>query len=59
MTQIVVTGGSGKAGRAVVRDLVEHGLDVVNVDVVPADPQVAPFLRAASASSIVMSAGLI
>jgi nucleoside-diphosphate-sugar epimerase len=46
MTQIVVTGGSGKAGRAVVRDLVEHGLDVVNVDVVPADPQVAPFLRA-------------
>ena len=46
MTQIVVTGGSGKAGRAVVRDLVEHGYDVVNVDVVPASPPVAPFLRA-------------
>jgi nucleoside-diphosphate-sugar epimerase len=46
MTQIVVTGGSGKAGRAVVRDLVEHGYEVVNVDVVPATPQVAPFLRA-------------
>ena len=46
MTQIVVTGGSGKAGRAVVRDLVEHGYDVVNVDVVPADPRHAPFLRA-------------
>ena len=38
MTQIVVTGGSGKAGRAVVHDLVEHGYDVVNVDVVPAEP---------------------
>ena len=38
MTQIVVTGGSGKAGRAVVRDLVEHGYEVVNVDVVPTSP---------------------
>ena len=46
MTQIVVTGGSGKAGRAVVRDLVDHGYDVVNVDVVPAARQDAPFLRA-------------
>ncbi len=46
MTQIVVTGGSGKAGRAVVHDLVEHGYDVVNVDVVPASPAEAPFLRA-------------
>jgi nucleoside-diphosphate-sugar epimerase len=46
MTQIVVTGGSGKAGRAVVRDLVDHGYDVVNVDVVQATEPVAPFLRA-------------
>ena len=46
MTRIVVTGGSGKAGRAVVRDFVEHGLDVLNVDVVPAATQEAPFLRA-------------
>jgi nucleoside-diphosphate-sugar epimerase len=46
MTRIVVTGGSGKAGRAVVHDLVEHGFGVVNVDVVPATLQEAPFLRA-------------
>jgi nucleoside-diphosphate-sugar epimerase len=32
--RIVVTGGTGKAGRWVVRDLREHGHDVLNVDVV-------------------------
>jgi nucleoside-diphosphate-sugar epimerase len=32
--RVVVTGGSGKAGRWVVRDLREHGHDVLNVDVV-------------------------
>jgi nucleoside-diphosphate-sugar epimerase len=31
--RIVVTGGSGKAGRWVVKDLREHGHDVLNVDV--------------------------
>ena len=46
MTQVVVTGGSGRAGRAVVRDLVDHGYDVVNVDVAPPPELVAPFLRA-------------
>jgi nucleoside-diphosphate-sugar epimerase len=31
--RICVTGASGKAGRAVVRDLLEHGYDVVSTDV--------------------------
>ena len=30
--RVAVTGGSGKAGRAVVRDLLEHGHEVLNVD---------------------------
>ncbi len=33
--RVVVTGGSGKGGKWVVRDLREHGHDVVNVDLVP------------------------
>ena len=32
--RVVVTGGSGKAGRWVVRDLRDHGHDVLNVDLV-------------------------
>jgi len=35
MTTIAVTGGSGKAGRAVVRDLLDHGYQVINIDQVP------------------------
>src|ERR1700688_4347889 len=38
MSRVVVTGGSGKLGRACVSELVNHGYDVVNVDrVLPAD----------------------
>src|SRR3954454_21438637 len=46
MTRIAVTGGSGRLGRAVVRDLAQHGYDVVNLDLAPA-PGDAPgdFLR--------------
>jgi nucleoside-diphosphate-sugar epimerase len=32
VTRVVVTGGSGKLGRACVQDLVEHGYEVINVD---------------------------
>ncbi len=46
MQRIVVTGGSGKAGRAVVADLVEHGFDVVNVDVAAGPDPDAPTLVA-------------
>ena len=51
MAKLVVTGGSGKAGRAVMRDLLEHGHEVVNVDRVPsadshAPDSTAPFLPA-------------
>jgi nucleoside-diphosphate-sugar epimerase len=43
--KIVVTGASGKAGRAVVRDLVEHEHDVLGVDVVaPPEPFVPSLL---------------
>jgi nucleoside-diphosphate-sugar epimerase len=34
VTRVVVTGGAGKAGRAVVRDLVDHGREVLSVDLV-------------------------
>ena len=35
MTRVVVTGGSGKAGRAIVRELLEHGYEVSNIDIAP------------------------
>ncbi|HET6450529.1 MAG TPA: NAD(P)-dependent oxidoreductase [Spirochaetia bacterium] len=46
MKKIVVTGGSGKAGRAVVRDLLEHDYEVLNVDMAPPAERLCPFLRA-------------
>lgn len=46
MQKVVVTGGSGKAGRAVVRDLLDHGYEVLNVDVVAPSEEVAPFIKA-------------
>ena len=49
--KIAVTGGSGKAGRAIIRDLLEQGHDVLNVDRVPSvesnsPDSAAPFLAA-------------
>jgi nucleoside-diphosphate-sugar epimerase len=40
---VVVTGGSGKLGRAVVSDLLEHGWEVHNLDRVPSDA--CPYTR--------------
>ena len=42
--KVAVTGGSGKAGRAIVRDLLEHGHEVLNVDRVPSPDPIAPFV---------------
>ena len=51
MAKIAVTGGSGKAGRVVVRDLRERGHEVLNIDLVPSPESNhpegdIPFLRA-------------
>lgn len=47
MKKVVVTGGSGRSGYEVVNDLLAHGYEVTNVDIVPppADkpPQKCPF----------------
>ena len=42
VTKIAVTGGSGKAGRPVLRDLVERGHEVLNIDKVPSPESYAP-----------------
>lgn len=44
--KVAVTGGSGKAGRAVVRDLLEHGYEVLNIDRVPSSESSSPDSRA-------------
>lgn len=46
MKRIVVTGSSGKAGRAVVRDLVDHGYQVLGVDRVAAAEPACAQIRA-------------
>jgi nucleoside-diphosphate-sugar epimerase len=45
MTHVVVTGGSGKVGRACIRDLLEHGYEVVNLDAVPPQEELCPFTQ--------------
>lgn len=45
MTKVIVTGGSGKLGRAVLADLVASGYEVLNLDLtLPRDP-IAPTVR--------------
>lgn len=45
MTKVLVTGGSGKLGRAVLRDLVEHGYEVLNIDQQPLSEPTCPSVR--------------
>ena len=45
MTRVVVTGGSGKLGRAVVADLVHSGHEVFNLDRVPSPDPRSPYVK--------------
>jgi nucleoside-diphosphate-sugar epimerase len=45
MPHVAVTGGSGRLGPAVVRELVEHGYEVVNLDANPPAQPVGRYIR--------------
>jgi nucleoside-diphosphate-sugar epimerase len=45
MPKVLVTGGSGKLGRAVLKDLVAHGYEVLNVDQAAPREALCPTLR--------------
>lgn len=45
MPRVVVTGGSGKLGRACVTELLKHGWEVVNLDRAATEQQSCPFVR--------------
>jgi nucleoside-diphosphate-sugar epimerase len=45
MAKVAVTGGSGKLGMAVLRDLVAHGYDVLNIDQALPPQPVCPTVR--------------
>jgi nucleoside-diphosphate-sugar epimerase len=46
MKSIVVTGGSGKAGHAIITELLEHGYAVMNVDIAPPSQALCHFFKA-------------
>ncbi|MBO0790895.1 MAG: NAD(P)-dependent oxidoreductase [Ktedonobacteraceae bacterium] len=45
MRKVVVTGGSGKAGRAVMKELAAHGYEMLNVDLLPPRERLSPYLK--------------
>jgi nucleoside-diphosphate-sugar epimerase len=45
MKSVIVTGGSGKAGRAVIRELLKHGYQVMNVDTAAPAEQLCHFMK--------------
>ena len=46
MKSIVVTGGSGKAGNAIIKELLAHGYGVMNVDITPPGQALCHFFKA-------------
>ncbi len=44
--RVIVTGGSGKLGRACVADLLNHGHEVINIDAVAPRERLCPFVAA-------------
>jgi len=44
MKRVIVTGGSGKAGRAAIRELLKHSYQVVNVDATAPVEQLCHFM---------------
>ncbi len=45
MKSVIVTGGSGKAGRAAIRELLKHGYQVMNVDTAAPTEQLCHFMK--------------
>jgi nucleoside-diphosphate-sugar epimerase len=45
MKSVIVTGGSGKAGRATIRELLDHGYQVMNVDSTAPAEQLCHFMK--------------
>ncbi len=45
MKSVIVTGGSGKAGRAVIRELLAHGYQVMNADTAAPAEQLCHFMK--------------
>jgi nucleoside-diphosphate-sugar epimerase len=45
MASVIVTGGSGKAGRATIRELLAHGHQVMNLDTVPPAEPLCHFMK--------------
>ena len=46
MSKVIVTGGSGKGGRAVIKDLLQHGYEVVNIDQQPPKEDICQYIQA-------------
>ena len=45
MKRIVITGGSGKLGHASIKELLEHGYDVWNLDIAPPKEELCRYTR--------------